>query len=301
MDITHLLRSAWRITFKNWPLWAITFVMVVALVPATALSGGFGAGAALVALPLPPGPQPEWLIQIRRWPTSVWLIVALVTLLVTVATSALTWLLQAASMRGAAIAAERGVVTLGEALRLGRQRVTSLLTLSLTFGALIAALGLLPVVLHLLLANLFPDLGRLLLQSTQTLLSPLLGALGVALLVVMMAIALEDMRPRAAFRRAWVVFRSGWWGFVVVIGLTVIATFALALLLVPIIMLPAVTLVFSPAAALLVGLCACGLGGPLGLALMLLVAVYTQVLYTLIYRAAAQRADAGRVATGAPT
>jgi len=297
MNITDLLRQSWQITFKNWPLWALTLIMFMAFVPSALLSGGFAAGIATLTLPFP-GSPPDWMIQLRQWPLWAWLIIAAVTLLVTVATAAVTWLLQAATMRGAVSAAERGRMDLGEALRLGRQRVISIVTLSLTFGLIIAGLGLLPSVLHLTLARFAPELGLALLQSTQAVITPLLSVAGIALLLVMMSIALEDLRPRAAFRQAWRVFRSGWWGFLLVFGLTFIASLALAILAIPFLIVPIVALVFDQTAGLILTLCACVVGGPVGLALMLFSAVYTLVLYTLIYRASAPTASAGGPATG---
>src|SRR5574337_396540 len=90
-------------------------------------------------------------------PGLTWAGIAVVALIVLVATTCVSWIVQAASMRGAAMAADKGSFTLSEALRLGRQRLVSLLKLSLTFGVLITALGLAPPLLILLVGQASPS------------------------------------------------------------------------------------------------------------------------------------------------
>ena len=291
MNTGLLLRDSWRITWRNWPLWLLILVMFVVFLPATVLSGAFGAVAALVTLPMA-GPLPRWMNQFRDIPVWAWLLIAVAALALLVISTAISWLLQAAAMRGAAIAAERGTFALSEALRLGGRRVINLLTLSFTFGLLITAMGLLPPLVIILLAGRF-EFGVQLMQLAQTGLAPLNVVLGVVLLLVMMSVALEDVGPGAAFGRAWRVFRSGWWGFVLALGIAVAASLALALLSVPVVVLLIVvtvglSLLNSPVVLAVVLLLACGLLGPIGLFLMLFTAVYTLVLYTLTYRGAAQ-------------
>jgi hypothetical protein len=293
MNVGGLLRNSWRITWRNWPLWLLTLLMFVVFLPATLLSGAFGGMAALVTLPVR-GPLPRWLIQLRGLPAWGWLLIAVAALVVLVACTAISWLLQAAAMRGAAIAAEHGTFALGEALRLGWRRVGSLLALSLTFGLLIIALSLLPPLVIVLLAGRF-EFGVQLMQLAQTGLAPLNIVLGVVLLLVMMAVALEDVGPGKAFGRAWRVFRSGWWGFVLALGIAFAASLALALLGVPVAVLLIVvtaglSLLNAPVVLAVVLLLACGIVGPIGLFLMLFTTIYTLVLYTLTYRGAARMA-----------
>jgi len=293
MNVGKLLSESWRITWRNGPLWLLTLLMFVVFLPATVLSGAFGGVAAMVTLPLR-SPPPGWTNQIRDIPAWVWLLIAAAALIVLVICTALSWLLQAAAMRGAAIAAERGTFALSEALRLGGRRVVNLLTLSFTFGLLIIAMGVLPPLVILLLAGRFA-FGVQLVQLAQTGLAPLNVVLGVVLLLVMMSVALEDVGPGAAFGRAWRVFRSGWWGFVLALGIAIAAGLALALLSVPVAVLLIVvavglSLLNSPILLAVALLLACGVLGPMGLFLMLFTAVYTLVLYTLTYRGAAQLA-----------
>jgi hypothetical protein len=289
----NLLRESWRITWRNRGLWLLTLLMFVAFLPASALSGAFGGVAALVTLPMS-DPLPRWMIQLRDMPVWAWLLITAAALIVLVICTAMSWLLQAAAMRGAAMAAERGTFALGEALRLGRRRALNLLTLSFTFGLLIIALGLLPPLALILLAGRFA-FGVQLMQLAQTGLAPLNVALGVVLLLVMMSVALEDVGPGKAFGRAWRVFRSGWWGFALALGIALLASFALALLSLPVAVLLIVvavglSLLNSPAILVVALLLACGVFGPIGLFLMLFTAVYTLVLYTLTYRGAARMA-----------
>src|SRR3990172_2185487 len=142
------------------------------------LSGGFGGVAAWVALPMP-GRAPFWLRQLRELPAAAWIGIAAAALLVLAARTAVSWMLQAATMRGAAMAAERGSFSVVEALKLGRQRLISLLTLSVIFGAIIGALGLLPLLIIILLGSRF-EFAITLMNGAQTLLVPGLMLLAVS-------------------------------------------------------------------------------------------------------------------------
>ncbi len=282
MNISQLLRDSWRITWHSWPLWLLGLLLFVVFLPAGTIASGFGAVSALLVFPWP-GPPPSWLIQLQRVSGPAWLGLAAAALIVLVGTSAIAWLLQAASIRGAALAAEQGSFRLGEALRLGRQRVVSVLKLSLTFGALIALLGLLPPLAVVLLQDR-PGAGMAVLRVMQTFFAPLNIALGLALLLVMMAVAVEDLRPRAAFRQAWRVFRLGWWGFVLVLGLSVAPVILVAFLLIPLVVVLPFAFV-SNLGWVLVAACLTVLS-PLIVGVLVFTGVFTLVLYTLIYRAA---------------
>lgn len=282
MDFLTILKTGWRITWKQWRLWALTLVMFVAFLPALLIAGSFGSLAGLIAGP-PEGPQWDWLLPLTGmsgWMWGVFFSAVLATLLVTTAVS---WVLQVAAMRGAAAAAESGGFTLGEALSLGRQRFNSIITLTLVFGAIMAALALLPPVLTLVMpAGQFSSALASLLNAG---LAPVNSVLGIALLLVMMSVALEDKRPKAAVGRAWSVFKSGWRQFLVIIGLSVASGIVVALLTIPLATVAALVVLFEQSWLLLLG-CA-GVTLPFMLFVTLFTAVFTLVLYTLAYRARA--------------
>lgn len=290
MNIALVLRDSWRITWKHWRLWVLNLLLFVVFAPASTLAGGFGAVAGLLAVPFP-GPQAAWMRQLRQIPGLTWAGIAVVALIVLVATTCVSWIVQAASMRGAAMAADKGSFTLSEALRLGRQRLVSLLKLSLTFGVLITALGLAPPLLILLVGQGSPA-GLMLINGMQTFLAPLSFVLGIALLLVMMSIALEDLKPGAAFKRGWQVFGAGWWAFAFVLGITIVLTL-IAAVVVGVLVIPlavGVTLIAAGppavgwAIVLADGLIILAVSGPM----FLFIAVFTIVLYTLTYREAAR-------------
>jgi hypothetical protein len=107
-----------------------------------------------------------------------------------------------------------------------------------------------------------------------------------------MSIALEDFSPRAAFGRAGNVFRKGWWAFLLVLGLSLLSvTITACIVIVPIFFAFPVILLNPDA-----GLWATGIllvvGVLCGLFFFLFTVVFTQTLYTLIYREAARLASA---------
>ncbi|MEK7311427.1 MAG: hypothetical protein AAB382_05615, partial [Chloroflexota bacterium] len=228
MNLAAVLRDSWRITWKNWGLWLLQLLLLLVFAPAIALSSSFGGVAALVALPIP-GRAPFWLRQLRELPVAAWIGIAAAALLVLAATTAVSWMLQAATMRGAAMAAERGSFSVVEALKLGRQRLISLLTLSVIFGAIIGALGLMPPLLIILFSKRF-EFAITLMNGAQTVLLPVNTVLGLVLLIVMMSVSLEDLKPGAAFKRGWKVFSAGWWAFVFVFGIAFALSFAVTLI-----------------------------------------------------------------------
>ncbi len=292
MNLSLIIRDSWRITWRCWQLWLINLLLFTAFIPAGLLAGGIGAAAALISLPFP-GPAPLWLRQLRGIPALSWAGIVVIALIVLVITTTISWMFQAASMRGAAMAAERGTFSLMEALALGRQRIISLMQLSLTFGIIIAALSLIPPFALILLAGRF-EFGIQLMNLGQALLAPVNMLAGIALMLVMMSIALEDLKPSAAFKRAGKVFRVGWWGFVFVFGATIAMTIAIIIFLAPFFFIPIFFIVplsiASPLAGLLATLACFGVLVPIGIALMLFIAVFTIVLYTLTYREAARLA-----------
>ena len=291
MNITSILRAAWRITLRAWPLWVLTAGLGIVFTPAFTLGGAMGGFAAMLTLaPSLRGPEPEWIAQIRSLPT--WTLVAgwIIAMVLLVLTSALTYLLQAAIVRGASLAAERGAVTLGEVLQLGWRRVINILALSLTLGGLILVISLLPWLVVILIGQRFQEAGAALLQVVQGLTAPVSSALGMAVFLMLMAIAIEDVRPRAAPGRAWAVFRKGWWAFLLVFAVSALISLPIVALILPIFVLFFVTFPFNQALSFVVLALCCSSAGVIGGAYLIFTFVFTTVLYTLVYREAARLA-----------
>ena len=290
MDLLALLRGAWKITWQQWVLWLLSLLMFATMTPAMTLSGAFGAVAGLVSAPALNLPASTVLPD---WPAAYWVAAALGLWAALVVTSSLTWILQAAAMRGAALAADQAALTLTTALAIGRQRLWSLVKVSLTFGMLMMALAVAPPLLAILTSRLSGPPGQLwgLLQLTQAGLAPLSAALGLALFLLMMAVAVEDLTPLKALRRAWGVLRFGWWGFLLVFGLSSLPSLAVVILLLPV----ALTLplaVMIPNGWVIPLLCG-GVTIPLLMFVLLFTAVFTTTMYTLVYRVAAQLTPTG--------
>jgi hypothetical protein len=291
MDIAYLLKESWRITRTCWSLWVLSAALFLAFVPAGLLAGGLGAASAALTLPYA-GPEPEWLSALRSWPAWVWAALGIVAILALIVSTAVSYIAQAATIRGAALATEhRRPVSLREALQLGRPRLKRLLGLASTVGALISILALVPVFVRILAAQQFGLIGTLLLDAGQAALSPVLSALGLAVFLIVLAIAVEDVNARRAPRRAWAVFRKGWWAFLLVVFIAFIPSLAIAALILPVGFIFAL-MVLNPAVGGAVLLAYCAVTGPLGVALLLFVAVFSTTLYTLVYRDAARLADA---------
>ncbi len=291
MDIVFLLREGWRITRTSWSLWVLSTALFLAFVPAGLLAGGLGAAAAIVTLPQT-RLEPDWLDALRRLPPLTWAVVGIVAVLALVASAAMSYIAQAATIHGAALAAGRQQpVSLGEALQLGRPRLVRLLGLAVTVGALISILTLIPLVLRLLAAQQVGPFGVLLLEAGQITLSPVLSAVGLAIFLVVLAIAVEDVNARRAPGRAWAVFRKGWWAFLLVLFISFLSGLAVAVLILPIIVIIPLVLLNSligGAALLVYG----AIAGPLSFVLLIFTAVFATTLYTLVYQAAARLADA---------
>lgn len=286
MDFFALLRSAWRITWTTRALWVLNLLLIVTAFPALSLSEAFGAVPTLQSLNIPGLPTQAFIGRVPLWG---WIVVALVAFITLVITAALTWLLFTATAHGADLAATQGAVSLRQALQIGPQRIRSILTLSLIFSTLVAALGVGPTLgLILAQAQASPLASTfLLIRAT---LAPVSTLLNLALFLISMSIAVEGHAPRQAAGRSWRAFKAGWFGFIgvaVLTGLLVLGVCAPALTLVIIIPL---AMVFEEWRWLLL----CGGGGCVGaleLFLMLFTAVFTTTLYTLIYRAAAYPAE----------
>lgn len=287
MNLGLILRDSWRITWRSWQLWLLTLLLFAVFIPAGVLSFSFSAVATAITFPIA---DPQLLFFVRRLqsvPGPAWVGIAFAAFMVLIATTAVALILQAATMRGAALAAEGGKASLGEMLRLGRSRIVNIVKLSLTFGLIIVALGLLPSLALILLGDKSP-LGARLINLAQTGLTPLTTVLNFALLLAIMSIALEDFTPRKAFGRAGSVFRVGWWAFIIVVGLSGVAALITGIILsIPVVIaLPAA--VFNPRTGMALFAIGYACAGPIALGFLLFTAVFTLVLYTLIYREAAK-------------
>ncbi|MCS6909880.1 MAG: hypothetical protein NZM11_04830 [Anaerolineales bacterium] len=295
MDLTQLFKESWRITRTCWSLWVLSAALFLAFVPAALLAGGLGAASAALTLPYA-GPEPEWLGALRSWPAWVWATLGIVAILFLIASTAVSYIAQAATIRGAALATERlQPVSLRETLQLGRPRLMRLLGLAGTVGAVISILTLIPVLLRLLMAQQAGLFGLMLVDMGQAVLSPVLSVLGLAVFLIVLAIAVEDVSARRAPRRAWAVFCKGWWAFLLVLFIAFLPSLAIVALVLPVGFILAL-MVLNTTVGVAVLLVYGAVVGPLGVALLLFVAVFSTTLYTLVYHAAARLADA----TGSP-
>jgi hypothetical protein len=295
MHISSLLKDALRITCSNRALWALSGLMLVVVIPAALVTVGMswvsGEFSALTT-----GLEPEWMTTLRAWPAWQWVLVWLGALGVLVVTSTLTYLLQAGTIHGAALAADRAApVTLREALQLGRPRLLRLIRLSLTLGAALTALNLLPFLLRALLG----EANNPVLSLGQSSWSVLLTGLSLIVFIMVLAIAVEDVRAGQAARRAWMIMRQGWWAFLLVFALNLAPTFMLAVLIMPFALVVPVAII-NPDAGIVLGLVCCAIVTPVGLSVLLFFSVFTTTLYTLVYRAAARLADAPAATPAAP-
>jgi hypothetical protein len=296
MNINAIFRDAWHITWQRWVLWLLSLLMFLTMTPALALAAAFGALAALMSAS---GPNLLGL-QLDQWPLWRWIVIAIGMWAALVATTSLTWILQVATVRGAALAADQAALTLRTALAIGRQRLRSLVKLSLTFGVLIMGLALLPSLAAILVsvASRGQTDALALLEVTQTGLAPLSSVLGLALFLLMMAIAVEDLTPLNALRRTWGVLRFGWWGFLLVLGLSFVPSVAVIVLLLPLVI--TLPLAFVIANGWLMPLLCGAVAAPVLLFILLFTAVFTTTMYTLVYRAAARLTQPSPGATPIP-
>jgi hypothetical protein len=283
LNLKLLIRQSWKITWDHWRLWALTLALLAAFVPAALLAAGFSSGVTLASDPMYPRlfPQLSVLTQVPAWG---WFLLGTAALVAMVLATCLSWVIQAGAMRGVAAAAEGRSFSLHSALSLGRTRFTSILKLGLLFGILIAALSLLPHLLILLVPD--PSFAALATGLLQTVVAPLNSMLAIAVLLILMSVALEETLAVQAVGRAWVVFRKGWTAFLVVMALSFLSAFAIALLLVPLVVTAGLAVVIENG-WLLALLCA-SVTLPLVLFALIFTGVFTLVLYTMAYRSAAR-------------
>lgn len=176
-----------------------------------------------------------------------------------------------------------------EALSLGKQRMMSLLTLSLIFGMIIGALSLSPLLIALFFRG---SLGVGFETFFQTALAPINFVLGIVLLLAMMSIALEDLKPGAAFKRGFSVFKTGWWAFIFVIAASGLVGGGVVLAAAVLIGIPVLVgvliMIASPPIGIMIIVIGLIIVGIIVLVLMIFTAVFTIVLYTLTYKEASR-------------
>jgi hypothetical protein len=190
MDLASIFRDTWRITWHSRPLWILSLLMSLTMLPALALAGAFGGAASAISLSAPG--YLMGLARLRELPAWAWILIAAGMWVLLVVLTTVSWTLQVAMVRGASLAAEGQPPTLVKALSLGPQRLQSIVKLGLTFGVLMMALSVLPPLAEVLLSQLARGQAGLvgLVPLTQTGLAPVSSALSLALFLVMMSSAM---------------------------------------------------------------------------------------------------------------
>jgi hypothetical protein len=294
MNPFQILRDSIRITFRAWAPWILAFLLYLVMIPALILAGGMGAVASYGILPARENPLSALNLPLADFSIPDWVLFLVLSLFLLTVSSLLSWAIQAAMIRAADATADGKPISVLAALRLGKDRWASLLKLAFTFGLVIQAMGILPALLAIVLRE-NTAWGSAVLPLVQTFLSPINLVLGVLVFLLMMSVALEDSRPKTAFRRVGELVRSGWWGFLLAYILQAILALAIAfifafVLTVALILFIAAGLSHSTAGTVL-GIAICVLASPVGLALLTFVMVFSTVYFTLTYRAAAAEAS----------
>jgi hypothetical protein len=289
MNFVALLRLSWQLTWQHKPLWLLALALVITLAPALLLSGVFGALASLTALSAMPGLPPDALGTFLQLPTWLAWVLGLASLAGLLATTPAAWLVQGAMLRGVNLAVEQGQLTLAEACCLGRTRARRLVGLGLLAALLSALVSLTPP--SILLAAPHSAAAKTVANLSQTGLAPVNIALSLAIMLVMLSTALEEPGAQGTLRRAWGVFQRGWVNFVAVFLLSALVGgllgLVLGLVLAPLGVVVGLSLAWGTQWGMLLGLGCCALTSPVGLALLLFTTIFTQALYTLVYRSAA--------------
>ncbi len=111
------------------------------------------------------------------------------------------------------------------------------------------------------------------------------------MLLLMMSLVMEDVGMGGAMRLSWRVFKRGWWGFLVVFIVTGIGGILVAMLAAPLVVLVVAGLLLQNRLFLLVLIPIEALFLLVFVIAGLFVAVYTLVMYTLVYRESSRVAD----------
>jgi hypothetical protein len=217
---------------------------------------------------------PEW-----GWILAFLLMVALMFLL-----QFINYVFQAASIRITVDVREDRQASIRRALNLGANRWAGITRMMLTLGLALVAVSSIPMLVGALVARTSPW-GITAMQLTQVIGLPISLILGVSLLVVLLAIAIEELPLGDAIRRAGTVLRNGWWCFLlsymVILGLS----FGVALLIAPVFLAGFILALFAASAAPFVLAGMCLIAAPIGLVLMAFINVLWTVMLTLTYQA----------------
>ncbi len=286
MSIGDIFQESWRITTHCWKLWLLMLAVFLAFIPTLVLTGGISGAAALLSQDLP-GIKAAILPGLDRLSPLAWLSILAGVLVLVMLSAASSWVFQAAAMRASIMAADGSPISIKSALGLGQGRFIHILKLSALFGFILAFLGILPVLPDLWFRG--SSAGIFLRGATQIGVLPVNTLLGLVVLLVLMSVALEEVTPARSFRRAWQVFRTGWWGFLFVMAATLALSVLPVILLAPLLLLAVVALILETGWMLL--LAATLILVPLSLGVSLFSAVFTLVMYTLIYRSSARLLD----------
>ena len=181
MNPLILLRDSFRITFRAGTMWFLACLLYLVMIPALLMAGGMGAVLSYGMMPAQESSPIAVDLPLRDFSIVEWVLFLALTLCLLTVSSLLSWAVQAAMIRAADAAAEEKPVTVLSALQLGRQRWGSLLKLSLTFGLVIQALGILPSLVSLFLRESIAG-GAALLPLIQTFFSPVNILLGIPIL-----------------------------------------------------------------------------------------------------------------------
>lgn len=283
MDLTSLASEAWRITRSQPTLWILHALLLVAGLPAMIVSAVFGALGTLREIDPAQLPESARTVLGSLSPDLA-PVVWIGGLALVVIFTGVTQVLLAAIYRAAARAMQPGAgSSVRESLALGRARFARIVALSLTLGAVLSILSLLPILLVTLGAPVTMA------AAVRPILTPINVVGSVVFLLLVLALSLDDVRGREAPGRAWAVFKKGWVGFVLVMAVTLVWSLAIGLLAVPGILV--VTMVWlwpdsGLVAPIASGAVALVCGAPL-LVAILGGAAYTNILQTLVYRHAA--------------
>jgi hypothetical protein len=260
--------------------------MYVLMIPAVILSAGLGVAIAAFQTSADLA-SPDWVQPLHDLPLWVWFAYFAVLILIMIPTMLASYGLQAASMRTIQAAAEGRRMAFREAVQLGATRWKSILLLVLTFGMLLIVLAFLPLCLGILLTR-DSAWGMAGMQIIQLAESPLNLAMGVLMMMALLAIALEELSLPMALRRAGQILRYGWWCFLLVfIVQMALGTAVTVLLILPLLGATFFALV-SPPAVPFVMAGACLILSPLGIASMTFLMVFVIALFTLTYRGSLQ-------------
>jgi hypothetical protein len=284
MDAMQIFRNSWRITWQNWRLWVIIFLMLITFTPSLVISMSFSFLVQSVHMP-PELTEPFIRINpIYSFSERTISVLAIAGLSVMVVSLSLSWILQAAAMRITYQAVEGKKLNLKQAFDIGRDRFINIIKLSIVFGLIIAGIAYTPVLLFIIAPAGTP--AEILFRLLQPIIGPINMVLNFVVLLLLMAVALDKSGAQDSIGRAWNVFKSGWVHFVVVIVGTSILTIFLGLLVIPL-MVALVILIIIDASPIVLG-SAGFIIGLLIMGILLFQGVFSLVIYTVTYRASSK-------------